>query len=104
MSLLPRTVYVVGCDNCGATYCAQGPDEDSDFELTLPTPQLDPAWARRMTSEGWIATTRHLCPECVTARGNAFVERLELERTKSPSSTSPSPAPPSAKEPTRHDL
>lgn len=44
MSLLPRTVYVVSCDHCGATYYAQGPDEDSDFELTLPTPQLDPAW------------------------------------------------------------
>lgn len=84
MTLLPRTVYVVGCDSCGATYYVQGPDDDSDCELTLPTRQLDAAWARCMTSDGWIATTRHLCPDCVKARGNAFVERLELERTNAP--------------------
>ncbi|MDH2394107.1 hypothetical protein QCN29_36325 [Streptomyces sp. HNM0663] len=37
MTLLPGTVYVVGCDSCGAAYYVLGPDEDSDFELTLPT-------------------------------------------------------------------
>ncbi|MDH2394104.1 hypothetical protein QCN29_36305 [Streptomyces sp. HNM0663] len=68
------------------------------------TRQLDPAGARRMTSEGWIATTRHLRPKCVTARGNAFVERLEFERTNAPSWTSSSTDLPHAKEQTRHDL
>ena len=84
MSLLPRTVYVVSCNNCGATYSAQDPDEGTEYELTLPTVHLDPAWARCMNAEGWIITTRHMCPDCVTARGDAFVERLELERTHTP--------------------
>ncbi|GAA3372247.1 hypothetical protein GCM10017744_102990 [Streptomyces antimycoticus] len=82
MSLVPRTVYVVGCDSCGATFHAQGPDED--YELTLPTQQLDPAWAEDMVSRGWIVTSRHLCPFCVQARGDAFIERLELEHTHLP--------------------
>lgn len=85
MSLLPRTVYVIGCDSCGATYHAQGADdEEDDYELTLPTCQLDPAWARCMTAQGWIVTSRHLCPACVQARGDAFIERLELEHTNLP--------------------
>ncbi|CAM5678591.1 hypothetical protein SANTM175S_02375 [Streptomyces antimycoticus] len=67
MSLVPRTVYVVGCDSCGATFHAQGLDED--YELTLPTQQLDPAWAEDMVSRGWIVTSRHLCPPLRAGEG-----------------------------------
>ncbi|WP_331757057.1 hypothetical protein OH782_41475 (plasmid) [Streptomyces sp. NBC_01544] len=82
MSLEPRTVYVVGCDTCGATYYAPCADnEDDEYELTLPTCQLDPTWARRMTADGWIATRRHICPSCVRTKGDALLEHLELERT-----------------------
>ncbi|WP_331718447.1 hypothetical protein [Streptomyces sp. NBC_00624] len=82
MSLEPRTVYVVGCDTCGATYYAPCADnEDDEYELTLPTCQLDPTWARRMTADGWIATSRHMCPSCVRTKGDALLEHLELERT-----------------------
>ncbi|NUK54949.1 hypothetical protein HRW14_32805 [Streptomyces lunaelactis] len=82
MTLLPRTVYVVSCDGCGLTYYAAGPEDD--YELTLSSSELDPAWARQMTAEGWIATARHLCPTCATARGDAAIERLELEHTHPP--------------------
>ncbi|WP_329583663.1 hypothetical protein [Streptomyces sp. NBC_01361] len=84
MSLLPRTFYVVGCDSCGTTYYVQNLEDDTEDELTLATSELPESWARCMTSEGWIATTRHLCPNCVKARGDSFIERLELERTHMP--------------------
>ncbi|MCX4826095.1 hypothetical protein OG883_41230 [Streptomyces sp. NBC_01142] len=49
MALLPRTVYVASCDGCGVTYYAASPEDEDDYELTLPSSELDPAWARQIT-------------------------------------------------------
>ncbi|EPH46893.1 hypothetical protein ABT390_33875 [Streptomyces aurantiacus] len=102
MSFLPRTVYAVSCDSCGATYHAQDQDDlGSDYELTLESAQLDAGTARCMTTEGWIITTRHLCPVCVQARSDAVTERLETELTHTPLFEFPihRPAPPEGTDP-----
>ncbi|MFE2693625.1 hypothetical protein [Streptomyces mirabilis] len=85
MGFTPRTVYVITCDGCAAVY--RMPDlesDDDDFELELTDQHLDPAVARQMTADGWIAGGRHYCPRCADGVGHALVERLETEITHEP--------------------
>ncbi|MFI6658078.1 hypothetical protein ACIBL8_21445 [Streptomyces sp. NPDC050523] len=83
---LARTVYVLACDGCGDVCRLPdlNDDHDSDYELQLTEPQLEPALARHIEARGWITGSRHHCTACAKRRGDLLMERLDLEATHEP--------------------
>lgn len=83
---LARTLYAVACDGCGDVCRLPDLDDDSDsdYELHLTEPQLEPSLLRHIEAQGWIAGSRHHCPACAKKRGALLMERLELEATHEP--------------------